>query len=63
MQGMFAFIMIGIWFSAIYSSHHYVLDVLAGIVCAGIGIILFQRVIMKANSFKKLLGKYQQLIS
>lgn len=32
----------GIWFSAVYSSHHYVLDVLAGIVCAIAGIWLFK---------------------
>ncbi|HEV7333741.1 MAG TPA: phosphatase PAP2 family protein [Flavisolibacter sp.] len=31
---VFAIIMTGIWFSAVYSSHHYILDVLAGIGCA-----------------------------
>jgi len=30
----------GIWFAAVYTSHHYVLDVLAGITCAIIGIII-----------------------
>ena len=39
---LFAVIMVGIWFSAVYSSHHYVLDVLAGMVCAVLGIALFQ---------------------
>ena len=39
---LFAIIMLGIWLAAIYSGHHYVLDVLAGIVCAFIGIFLFQ---------------------
>jgi inositol phosphorylceramide synthase catalytic subunit len=39
---LFAFIMLGIWFSAVYSNHHYILDVLAGAVCAVIGIALFQ---------------------
>lgn len=38
---LFAFIMVGIWFAAVYSGHHYVLDVLAGIVCALLGIALF----------------------
>lgn len=38
---LFAIIMLGIWFAAVYSSHHYVLDVLAGIVCAFIGISVF----------------------
>jgi hypothetical protein len=35
-------ILVGIWFTAIYSGHHYVLDVLAGILCAITGIIAFQ---------------------
>lgn len=30
----------GIWFAAIYTSHHYVLDVIAGICCAITGIII-----------------------
>jgi inositol phosphorylceramide synthase catalytic subunit len=37
----FIIVMFGIWFTAVYSSHHYVLDVLAGIVCAIIGILFF----------------------
>lgn len=38
----FAIVMIGIWFSAVYTSHHYVVDVLAGIGCAIFGIALFE---------------------
>jgi hypothetical protein len=38
---LFAVIMAGIWFAAIYSSHHYVLDVIAGICCGLAGISLF----------------------
>ena len=37
----FIIVMLGIWFTAIYSSHHYMLDVLAGICCAMFGIALF----------------------
>ncbi|GAB4052412.1 phosphatase PAP2 family protein [Spirosoma litoris] len=37
----FAVVMVGIWFSAIYTSHHYTLDVLAGVTCAITGITLF----------------------
>jgi hypothetical protein len=37
----FAIVMLGIWFTAIYTSHHYTLDVLAGILCAVLGISLF----------------------
>jgi hypothetical protein len=41
----FFIVMTGIWFSAIYTSHHYTLDVLAGISCAIIGIISFNYLI------------------
>lgn len=41
-NALFALIMVGIWFAAVYSSHHYVLDVLAGIACGIVGISLFQ---------------------
>lgn len=37
----FVTIMFGIWFAAVYTSHHYVLDVMAGILCALTGIALF----------------------
>jgi len=37
----------GIWFAAVYTSHHYVLDVLAGISCAIAGIILINVFISK----------------
>lgn len=34
---LFVLVMAGIWFSAVYSGHHYVLDVLAGIACSVTG--------------------------
>lgn len=37
----FAIVVLGIWFAAVYTSHHYVLDVLAGIVTAIVGVLLF----------------------
>jgi inositol phosphorylceramide synthase catalytic subunit len=63
MSIIFVTVMVGIWFAAVYTSHHYVLDVLAGIICAAIGIIFFQLVLFKNNAIKKLLNKYLQLIS
>jgi membrane-associated phospholipid phosphatase len=39
---LFAVIMLGIWFAAVYTGHHYILDVLAGISCALFGIMIFQ---------------------
>ncbi len=37
----FLTVMFGIWFSAVYTSHHYTFDVLAGVICAFLGIISF----------------------
>jgi hypothetical protein len=39
---LFATIMTGIWFGAVYSFHHYVLDVIAGIFCAIMAIMSLQ---------------------
>lgn len=38
---------LGIWGSAVYSNHHYVLEVLAGISCAILGITLFNLFLRK----------------
>jgi hypothetical protein len=58
----FAIVMVGIWFTAVYASHHYVLDVLAGILTATIGIILFDLVISTSPLFKRLLARYERVI-
>lgn len=34
-------VMVGIWFAAVYTSHHYLADVLAGITTALVGIFSF----------------------
>ena len=38
---IFVLITAGIWFSAVYSNHHYILDILAGIACAIVAIGFF----------------------
>ena len=53
MIALFALITVGIWFTAVYTSHHYVLDILAGILCAVTGILLFNGVAKKQNWFPK----------
>jgi len=54
---LFAVVMMGIWFSAVYSSHHYVLDILAGIACAITGIISFRQLALKNKAVKIFLEK------
>jgi inositol phosphorylceramide synthase catalytic subunit len=52
----------GIWFAAVYTSHHYVLDVLAGIGCALLGILLFERGWMNVGWFRRWLDRYQEKV-
>jgi membrane-associated phospholipid phosphatase len=58
----FGAVMIGIWFSAVYLSHHYIVDVLAGILCAIIGISLFNFSVSKAAPFRRFIDNYEKLI-
>jgi inositol phosphorylceramide synthase catalytic subunit len=44
---LFSITSIGIWFSAIYTNHHYILDVAAGIGVAIMGYFVFEKVIFK----------------
>lgn len=55
-------VMAGIWFSAVYLSHHYIADVLAGILCAIIGILLFNIIVSKVPPFRRFIDKYERLI-
>jgi hypothetical protein len=50
---LFGLLMVGIWFAAVYNSHHYVLDVIAGLMCAVLGIWLFGRIINSRNPVRK----------
>ncbi len=55
-------LMFGIWFTAVYSYHHYIIDVLLGAFCALLGIILFELVLMKIKGFKSFFNKYYDYI-
>jgi hypothetical protein len=61
-NAFFACVMVGIWFTAVYSSHHYVIDVLLGIVFALGGIFLFNEVLLKSKAIVKALDKYEKII-
>jgi hypothetical protein len=60
---LFALISAGIWFSAIYSSHHYILDVIAGILCAGVATALYRRVLMRIPAYERQIGKLHSTIT
>jgi len=59
---LFVIVMIGIWFTAVYASHHYILDVMAGIICATIGINLFTYLANNVKFLQKFLDRYQSII-
>jgi hypothetical protein len=50
---LLAFIsMIGIWYGAVYTSHHYILDIILGIVCGIIALIATESLINRKFVFK-----------
>ncbi len=63
MKAFYVVYMLGIWFAAVYSGHHYLIDVLLGIACAVAGIILFHSVILRIPFISRLLRKYEQFIT
>ena len=46
---VFLVILAGIWFSAVYSRHHYILDVLLGALCAMATIVVYEKIILKTK--------------
>lgn len=59
---IFSFVItLGIWFSAVYSFHHYVADVIAGVVTAIFGIVLSELILHKTQ-LKNWLNKIVLLI-
>jgi len=59
----FAFVLftLSVWFSAVYSRHHYVLDVLAGGMCAITAYIIY-RLLNRIPTINRLLTAYSKLI-
>lgn len=53
---------LGIWSSAVYSGHHYVLDILSGMLCAVIGIGLYQWLYRRKGLFHKMINGFIRLI-
>ena len=45
----FGTLVLGIWFAAVYTSHHYLIDVLLGALCAILGIWIFETYLLKSR--------------
>lgn len=59
---IFAIITAGIWWTAVYSCHHYIIDVILGIATAVIGILLFEKVLMRNRKMRTLTDSYAAYI-
>lgn len=58
-----AIICLGIWFTAVYTSHHYILDVLGGIGVTLLGYLLFEYGLMRLPAFARFMSRYDRFIS
>lgn len=54
---------VGIWATAVYTSHHYIIDVLGGIACAFAGFALFEYAIMRIPAVKHFIDRYTLYIN
>lgn len=61
MSILFFIDIIGIWYGAVYTLHHYIIDLLLGLLCAIIAIFVFENVFNKAGK-KTFLDTYTDLI-
>lgn len=59
---VFALVCMGIWWTAVYSGHHYIIDVLLGIGTTILGYVLLEYVLLRWRPLKQALGKYEQCI-
>ena len=55
---VFAFICMGIWWTAVYSTHHYIIDVLLGILTTIIAVAMLEGVIFRVGCVKRGMEKY-----
>ncbi|MGM9705728.1 MAG: phosphatase PAP2 family protein [Prevotella sp.] len=60
---IFAFICLGIWWTAVYSGHHYIIDVLLGIATTFLGIILLEGCIAGIPAVERAVERYRCLIT
>ena len=58
----FAFICLGIWWTAVYSTHHYIIDVLLGILTTMLGIGLQEIALMHCQRLKTWLRRYVEAV-
>ena len=60
--GIFAFICMGIWWTAVYSTHHYIIDVLLGILTTIVALLILERLLLRAELAKRFMARYAKNI-
>lgn len=58
-QTVIAIVMAGIWFSAVYSGHHYVIDVILGTLCSVVGVTIME---LSVRYIKPVRDIYEKII-
>lgn len=59
---LFGVICVGIWWTAVYSGHHYIIDVLLGIATAILGLVLLEWLIYPSRKVQGWLQRYSEHI-
>lgn len=59
---MFAFICVGIWWTAVYSTHHYIIDVVLGIATTFVALMILEYGLLRIKSLRSLLNRYIKAI-
>ena len=59
---IFAFICMGIWWTAVYSTHHYIIDVLLGILTTIVALLILERLLLRAEWAKRFMAQYAKNI-
>lgn len=62
-RALFAIIVLGIWFTAVYTAHHYLIDVILGASTAMLGIAVFELGLMRIPAFGRWMQRYTAYIS
>lgn len=55
---VFALICVGIWWTAVYTGHHYIIDVLLGILTAVVGMVLLESILRYTAAGRRFLDGY-----